>query len=569
MMFTQQKFLLAIVIITWLEEICLKKVNKLVCALFSDHTFLREVPSSLSRVLTPDDVGGKTWKKLTARAEEVRNRLRSHKKVKVDAWTLRDKGAAYLEMLPCPLGVVQVLTNDAIVRYAVVMFYQEEHILLSVQKLKAGDTVSVTGLNLDSGAADLVNLTWRLCQSELAQRTIVIDRKSTIAAVLKERSSQAMLIEPGVTAEDIRRLPPVGIFVLVHCVETALTPLMKREARGFYYPAIVLSDKEDVAVMQRAELRHLLAEWSFVRGCGNPSGLAAEVVIQSEADIRLLQSIKGLPVLARSDSDPQQKKLTTLMQTAQIDLVEADRSPGVLQTVPLLIGTALPADNVALTMEWNTFEHIDRTAVHFLSQVLTEKFGRLDAAVARLEQELLPLRLSEHTYPAAHFLAASRAVDHILFDETEWRGTLVEQAEKLVETIDASEDNRLRRYADAATLLQERQQLEPYVAESADDMTEQHLGFLYLDKDGNQWLAFSLDDFAALIEKFGLLAADSLPFRKYLTELGFMTSASGKARGRDKKSSTHVLLHAEKCGYGCGIPQNSSAREGILPHKTL
>ena len=544
----------------------MEKVNNLIHSLFNPHTFLREVPSS---VLTPDDVGGKTWKKLTARAEEVRNRLRSHKKVKVDAWTLRDKGAAYLEMLPCPLGVVQVLTNDAIVRYAVVMFYQEEHILLSVQKLKAGDTVSVTGLNLDSGAADLVNLTWRLCQSELAQRTIVIDRKSTIAAVLKERSSQAILIEPGVTAEDIRRLPPVGIFVLVHCVETALTPLMKREARGFYYPAIVLSDKEDVAVMQRAELRHLLAEWSFVRGCGNPSGLAAEVVIQSEADIRLLQSIKGLPVLARSDSDPQQKKLTTLMQTAQIDLVEADRSPGVLQTVPLLIGTALPADNVALTMEWNTFEHIDRTAVHFLSQVLTEKFGRLDAAVARLEQELLPLRLSEHTYPAAHFLAASRAVDHILFDETEWRGTLVEQAEKLVETIDASEDNRLRRYADAATLLQERQQLEPYVAESADDMTEQHLGFLYLDKDGNQWLAFSLDDFAALIEKFGLLAADSLTFRKYLTELGFMTSASGKARGRDKKSSTHVLLHAEKCGYGCGISQNSSAREGILPHKTL
>ena len=534
----------------------MEKVNNLIHSLFNPHTFLREVPSSLSRVLTPDDVGGKTWKKLTARAEEVRNRLHSHKKVKVDAWTLRDKGAAYLEMLPCPLGVVQVLTNDAIVRYAVVMFYQEEHILLSVQKLKAGDTVSVTGLNLDSGAADLVNLTWRLCQSELAQRTIVIDRKSTIAAVLKERSSQAMLIEPGVTAEDIRRLPPVGIFVLVHCVETALTPLMKREARGFYYPAIVLSDKEDVAVMQRAELRHLLAEWSFVRGCGNPSGLAAEVVIQSEADIRLLQSIKGLPVLVRCDSDPQQKKLTTLMQTAQIDLVEADRSPGVLQTVPLLIGTALPADNVALTMEWNTFEHIDRTAVHFLSQVLTEKFGRLDAAVARLEQELLPLRLSEHTYPAAHFLAASRAVDHILFDETEWRGTLVEQAEKLVETIDASEDNRLRRYADAATLLQERQQLEPYVAESADDMTEQHLGFLYLDKDGNQWLAFSLDDFAALIEKFGLLAADSLPFRKYLTELGFMTSASGKARGRDKKSSTHVLLHAEKCGYGCGIPQN-------------
>ena len=534
----------------------MEKANNLIHSLFKSHTFLREAPSGLSRVLTPDDVGGKTWKKLTARAEEVRNRLRSHKKIKVDRWALRDKGAAYLESLPCPLGVVQVLTNDAIVRYAVVMFYQKEHILLSVQKLKAGDTVSVTGLNLDSGAADLVNLTWRLCQSELAQRTIVIDRKSTIATVLKEKSSQAMLIEPGVTAEDIRRLPPVGIFVLVHCVEAALTPLMKREARGLYHPAVRLSEKEAVAAMQRTELRHLLAEWSFVRGCGTPSGLAAELALQSEADLKLLQSIKGLPVLVRCDSDPQQKKLTTLMQTAQIDLVEADRSPGVLQTVPLFIGTALPADNVALTMEWNTFERIDCVAVSFLSQVLTEKFGHLNAAVAQLEQELLPLRLGEHTYPAAHFLAASRAVDHILFDETEWRGTLVEQAEKLVETIDASEDKQLRKYADVSALLQERQQLEPYVAESADDMTEQHLGFLYLDKDRNQWLAFSLDDFAALIEKFGLLAADSLPFRKYLTELGFMTSASGKARGRDKKSSTHVLLHAEKCGYGCGIPQN-------------
>lgn len=330
----------------------MEKVNNLIHSLFTPHTFLREAPSGLSRVFTPDDVSKKTWKELTARAEEVRNRLRSHKKIKIDGWALRDKGAAYLESLPCPIGVVEVLTDDTIVRYAAVMFYQEEHILLSVQKLKAGDTVSVTGLNLDSGAADLVNLTWRLCQSELAQRTIVIDRKSTIATVLKAKGTQAMLIEPCVIAEDVRRLPPVGIFVLVHCVEAALTPLMKREIRGLYYPEILLSDEEEVAAMQRAELHHLLAEWSFVRGCGNPSGLVAEVVIQSEADIKLLQSIKGLPVLARCDSDPQQKKLTTLMQSAQTDLVEADRSSGVLQTVPLLIGTSLPEENVALAIEW-------------------------------------------------------------------------------------------------------------------------------------------------------------------------------------------------------------------------
>lgn len=541
----------------------MKKVNKLVDSLFSEHTFLREAPSGLSRVLTPDDVSGKTWKKLTERAEKVRERISSHKKVKIDEWTLRDKGAAYIEMLPCPIGVVEILTEDAVVRYAAVMFYQEEHVLLSVQRLKAGDTVSVTGLNLDSGAADLVNLTWRLCQPELAENTLVIDRRSTIVTALKARGAQTMLIEPGVLAGNVRKLPPVGIFVLIHCVEAALTPLMKREARGFYYPEIVLSDKEEVTVMQRAELRHLLAEWSFVRGCGNPSGLAAEVVIQSEADLKLLQSIKGLPVLVRCDSDPQQKKLTMLMQSAQMDLVEADRSSGVLQTVPLFIGTSLPADNVALTMEWNTFEHMDRIAVRFLSQVLTEKFGRLDAAVARLEQELLPLRLGEHTYPAAHFLAASRAVDHILFDETEWRGTLLEQAEKLVEAIDASEDNRVCRYADAATLLQNREQMEPYVAESADDMTEQHLGFLYLDKDGNQWLAFSLDDFATLIEKFGLSAADSLPFRQYLVKLGLADFASGKVRGRDKKSATHVLLHAEKCGYSCENAQNQAARKEV------
>lgn len=535
----------------------MSKINDMLTQMFDDHTFLREAPSGLSRVFTPDDVSKKTWKELTARAKEVRNRLRSHKKIKVDGWTLRDKGTAYLEMLPCPIGVVEILTEDAVVRYAAVMFYRKKHILLSVQKLKAGDTVSVTGLNLDSGAADLVNLAWRLCQSELAQRTIVINRKSTIATVLKEKSSQAMLIEPGVTAEDIRRLPPVGIFVLIHCVEAALTPLMKREARGLYHPAVRLSEKEAVAAMQRTELRHLLAEWSFVRGCGTPSGLAAELALQSEADIRLLQSVQGLPMMVRCDSDPQQKKLTTLMQTAQTDLVEADRSPGVLQTVPLFIGTALPADNVTLTMEWNTFEHIDRVAVNLLSQVLTEKFGRLDAAVAQLEQELLPLRLGEHTYPAAHFLAASRAVDHILFDETEWRGTLVEQAEKLVETIDASEDNRLRRYADVSTLLQERQQLEPYVAESADYMTEEHLGFLYLDKDKRRWLAFSLDDFAALIKKLGLAESDSLPFRQYMVKLGLADSVSGKVRGRDKKSTSHVLLHAEKCGYSCEIAQNA------------
>lgn len=58
----------------------MSKINNLLYEMFKPHTFLREVPSSLSRVLTPDDVGGKTWKKLTAHAEEVRNRLRSHKR---------------------------------------------------------------------------------------------------------------------------------------------------------------------------------------------------------------------------------------------------------------------------------------------------------------------------------------------------------------------------------------------------------------------------------------------------------------------------------------------------------
>lgn len=529
----------------------MKKVNKLVDSLFSEHTFLREAPSGLSRVLTPDDVSGKTWKKLTERAEKVRERISSHKKVEIDEWALRDKGAAYIEMLPCPLGVVEVLTDDTIVRYAAVMFYQEEHILLSVQRLKAGDTVSVTGLNLDSGAADLVNLTWRLCQSELAEHTLVIDRRSTIATVLKEKGTQAMLIEPCVIAEDVRRLPPVGIFVLVHCVEAALTPLMKREIRGLYYPEILLSDEEEVAAMQRAELHHLLAEWSFVRECGNPSGLVAEVVIQSEADLKLLRSIKGLPVLVRCDSNPQQKKLTTLMQTAQSDLVEADRSPGVLQTVPLFVGAALPEENVALTIAWNAFERIDRTAVRFISQALAEKLGRCDVVAAQIERAVLSMHLGERTYSEAHFIAVAQALDGELFGETEWRGTLLERAKKLVETIDASEDSRLRRYADAATLLQNREQLEPYIAESADDMAEQHLGFLYLDKDKCRWLAFSLDNFAALIKKLGLAESDSLPFRQYLVKLGLADFASGKARGRDKTSSTHALLRAEKCGYGC------------------
>ena len=44
----------------------MSKINNLLYEMFKPHTFLREVPSSLSRVLTPDDVGGKTWKKLTA-----------------------------------------------------------------------------------------------------------------------------------------------------------------------------------------------------------------------------------------------------------------------------------------------------------------------------------------------------------------------------------------------------------------------------------------------------------------------------------------------------------------------
>lgn len=535
----------------------MKKVTKLLHFMFEQHTFLRDTPSGLSRVLTPNDVSGKTWRKLTECAEYVRDLLSTYKAVKVCRWTLRDKGSAYLEILPCPLGVVEVLTNDGIVRYAAMMFYQENHALLSVRKLTAGDITTVTGLNPDAGAADLINLVWRLCQPKLSELTITIDRRSQIDTALKVMGAKALLVTPELVAKNIQQLPPIGIFVLLHCTEAALTPLLPSEARGLYYPTVVLSDAADTADKQCAELRHLLAEWNFVRRCDNPSGLIAEVALQSEADIKLLQSIKGLPVLCRCNLDPQQKKLTTLMQTAQTDLVEASRSSAVLQTVPLLIGTSLPEHHVALTMEWSTFEYVNRTAVHYLAHALSEKLSRPEAAAAELEQSLLSMRLGEYDYPAAHFLAAAQAVDYILFGETDWHGILLERAQQLIDVIYASEENRIHRYADAAALLEHHEQLDAFIADSADRMTKQHLGFWYAVDGKPARLAFGLEDFADLIEKLGLARTDSLPFRRYLLERGFLDAVSEKARGRDKtKSSTHVLLRPEKCGYEVRKPQN-------------
>lgn len=519
--------------------------------IFCDDAFLQTAPVERILFLDEQDTPAKTWRSLREWAQETRRRIAEYKQFKLKDWTVRDKGSAFLEWLPCPLPNVNVLTESGIVRYAAVMFFNGKTALISLKRLNASDTVPVSGINLDSGAAWLTNEIRRLCLPMIAREMVIIDRRLVVKDALKSNAKRSYFVSSQSAADAIRSLPGIEIFLLVHAVEAAICTFLPDDTRGLYYPAVTLSETAQTASLQTDALRRLLAEWTFGQGLNTPVGMTPEITLQTQSDLDLLQTVSSVPVLAHVDLDAMQKKLTTLMQSAQTDLAVSGRSRYPFRTVPLLIGSELPADNVTLKLNWSAYEKIGSQNIALVKNAMADILRKPSRLAREITAAVYAMSLDDRAYPAAHFLTVSDVLDAELFGDTPFRGTLKQRAEAIIGAIWDAEDAQEKRFAAAIDMLTNRSTTEALVAPYASDMTDKQLGFIYRTQDGQRWVAFDLNEgFPALMSQVGLDAKESKVFREYAKRRGFLVKLSEKIRGREKTPGSHVLFCAEKLGYG-------------------
>ena len=524
--------------------------NVLFGNIFCDDSFLLTAPNERILFLDEQNIPAKAWSLLHEWARDVRKQVAEYKQLKVKGWTVRDRGSSFIEWIPCPLPNVDVVTESGIVRYAATLFFNGATGLISLKRLTASDTVPVSGINLDAGAASLTNEIRRLCLPMIARETVVVDRRRVVKDDLKSNAARSYSVSAQSAANAIASLPAVGIFLMVHAVEAAICTFLPDDTRGFYYPSVALSETRRTASLQTDVLRRLSAELTLGRGLNTPVGMTSEITLQTQGDLELLQKVSSVPVLVHVDLDGMQKKLTTLMQAAQIDLAVSGRSRYPFRTVPLLIGSELPADNVTLRLNWPAFEKIGDQNIAAVKAAVAGILCKPCRLARHIAAAVYAMSLEDRTYPAAHFLAVSDAIDAELFDDTPFRGTLNQRAEAIVGAIWDAQDAREKRFAAAVDMLTNRTTTEALVAPSASEMTDKQLGFFYRTEDGQRWAAFELNEcFPALMTRVGLKAQESKGFREYLKKRGLLSKLSEKIRGRGKTPCSHVLFYAEKLGY--------------------
>lgn len=528
----------------------MRKIVEFLEEMFRHDSFAQFVPVERTCVITQDDAGEKGWEEITEWAETVRDRVSDHAEFKVKGWTIRDHGACYCERFPCPLPHVEVLTEKSIWRYAVTAFFDGKSALLSCKRLSNGDSVPVAGVNLDSGAAWLTNEIRRLCLPMLCRKTVVLDRRPQIKARLKSNKSWIWPIAPDALAEGIRSALDIEIFLMIHTTEVALSSFIPDEVKPFYYAEVACSGVEQTAKLQTETLRKMLAAFTFAQGLEAPIGMVPEITMQAQGDLELLQKVKSVPVLAHVDQDGVQKKLTTLMQSAQSDLAVSGRSRYPFGTVPILVGSALPTDAVSLRLNWPSFEKVDWKSVRILQAAAANILRKPYRLAQNFISAVYAMPVEDRTYSASHFLTVAEALDEMLLKNSGFRGILLQRAEGIVEKIWDDADARDKRFATAAELLMDRQFTEAWIAPSAKEMLEDHLGFRYQKKDGSRWVAFELNTaFPQLMVHLGLRKTESSAFRDYLKNRDFLEVSSQKVRGRDQTTPcAHVLFRAEMLG---------------------
>lgn len=360
------------------------------------------------------------------------------------------------------------------------------------------------------------------------------------------RTNTRFLVPPSVeqVTAALRETPIAIVWAMHAAVLASLMPLLEEDAKPFFYPALRLSDNESAAELQYDMLRNVLGSFAFGRNHDQNTLRLLELTLQEKKDITTLEKVCDQPVLVRLDKEPVQRELTRLMQNRHCELLACGIAKHPLNTLPLLTGNALPAENAIFALDWPTFENANPEHIAVLRNAFGSLMKSAEHLAAYISAHIERLSLDGVRYEQAYLWAIAQEFDEGLFGVTEHTGPLTDWAQCLIATRKDQQAERQRRFAMALDILRDTAQYDSLIAPDASKMTPDQLGFQYTDSQGDTFIAFALkEDFPQFMsQRLGLRAGDSTEFRRYLVQNGIMKTVSKNIRGRSRDSISHALI---------------------------
>ena len=296
--------------------------------------------------------------------------------------------------------------------------------------------------------------------------------------------------------------------------------------------------------MQRDLLRNVLSGFTFGRSDGQSAVRLLEITLQEKKDIQTLEKVNGLPVLVNLDSEPVQRELTRAVQNSHCELLKGGIAKHPLNTMPIIIGDALPAENAIFALDWPAFENVNPEHVAVLRKTFGSLMKDAERLAAFISGHIERLSLDGVHYEQAYLWVVARELDDGLFGVTEHTGPLTDWAQRLIAAREDQQAERQRRFAMALDILRDTAQYASLIASDALKMTPEQFGFRYVDSQGDVFIAFELkEDFPKFMtQRLGLRAGDSLEFRRYLIQNSMMKNMAKNVRGRSRDSISHALI---------------------------
>lgn len=522
-----------------------KLIKKLFEAILDREAFIFEAPKAFTRNFSRDMLTDDQLEVIDSWKAAVRGQLNTAEKLHADKRGLADHGDTYFEMLPLPAPNIIVMCDKCLIRYEIEVFAYKKGVLLSaVQAAVSENGVGIAGINLSGKERALVQTARQLAALDFLKNPIYVDRMSQWRDQLS--SNTRFLVPPSmeqVTAA-LRETPIAVVWAMHTAVLASLMPLLEDDAKPFFYPALRLSENETAAEMQRNLLRDVLGGFTFGRSDGQSAVRLLEIRLQEKKDIQTLEKVNGLPVLANLDSEPVQRELTRAIQNTHCELLSLGIAKHPLNTLPIIVGDALPAENAIFALDWPTFENADPAHIAVLRNAFGSLMKNAERLAAFISAHIERLSLDGVHYEQAYLWAVSQELDDALFGITEHTGPLTDWAQRLIATREDQQAERQRRFAMALDIVRDTAQYDSLVAPDASEMTPEQLGFCYTDSQGETFIAFELkEDFPRfIVRRLGLRAGDSVEFRRYLVQNGIMKTVSKNVRGRSRDSISHALI---------------------------
>ena len=524
--------------------------EELVRLTLDGETFTHEAPKEFSRtydcIRNPDI----DWEEVYKYERKIRKKLDETDFFEVHKYSINDHGDVVLDVMPVPMPNVLIDRGKDLLRYRATLFVHKEGVLVSLRRVQhTVESKGFAGIDLSKKEGKLVEKIKSVCGKKVLEKPIQIDAMVVYEQNIARHTSYIGKPSEEILARAVTALPRPVIWAAVHAIMATLFPWLNEEARPFYYPAIRVSSNKEVAEMQVDILRDVLAGLAFGRAPGQNMLRLPELDLQDGDSIQTLHRIDGLPVLARVDRDAVQKDLTEEMQRAHGVLIATGLAKHPLKTVPLLVGKALPAENVIFAMDWQESEGVNPKIVEVLQQGIGYLLRDMDSLVDALNEAFDGLSISGRKYSEAFFEEFVRVLDGFFFSANAYRGTLLAIAAETIEDIHEQQKEQQARFERAMNILDDVNVYASGIADSAKEMQPHHFGFVYKTQKNETGLAIELQrDFPRFItEKLGLFESDSLDFRYLLRNRHWIEEMQRNIRGRTGASCGHVFIQ-RPCG---------------------